>query len=1771
MADETVPPPEKPEKEQELPPNLVERGLKMQPPFSPRGEPHLGYDPPSKVSDEVLVDPKGTPYFLHDRQGKKFGPFANGVPDDSPTAPLMREEARIRINGATQETPQEGSFYSRTQWATLLTQWASANMLSRASDDPDYQEHLARQDQETVGRMLREERAQHLAGMRRDKAIPDFTRPYDDRYVSGTGKLHVPLQAPNTEALMSSFTGKHFDPKELTHDQMVLLGGITVEAEVWDMGAGDTGKVVRPMVMPMLKALAPNGWLKFQKEARRRAGYDQVGAARGASILRGVTPFADTVYGPLTKEQNEMLELGDPNFHTWETVSGVASLVVGGYKAGGMIWEKGAKAGWSTKKIIALDMIANGAMGMAYSHAAPGLVANWQGKPDDDLLNFAEAATISGVFGLGIQGVKWLRGSRMKVVSDELRLLEDAMGNPQKVDELAERMRQKMVAQRGADEAVPRPSDVKADDIDVAFDVTKKKGVPSRTLFKLKEWMSSTGRQKQVKQLQREMQNELGADLYRMSVTTRRMQEAIEKNFGQITPEVQDAINLALREGTGYGHLPPEVALRIIETRAHIDHMSNLLLAGDDLPKHLRVKIDANKGAYIHRSYEVFENPKKWQEILKKEHDEYKKLDKEYKGKEGGRVPQRSLRQQAADYIELEHGDKIMADLVDANLKPKVALREGETIEKLFDKRIEQEVLDLLQRGEDTGAFSISSQSKIVDDILKARKEIPAPIRALWGEIDDPVRNTAITLINMAELARKSEMYRRMLSAGTGRLFFRDPKKGLGVLEIKTHVKRPIEKLEAQFNNTKGGEDFFHGDYFDLRGANEAVDFIYGKGFHVTDSVGDAAAVIKGRDVTPNVYSMRLKNGVDEVMLPLDAPVNKLPASVRKTIAKLDGDLQLPVRKLLESRGKNVTLRQFFDDVAGFAQKREAPWWREWEEWAATSPAASGRKVGKTGKLTAVELDRLRQGLGSMEDIQKNIFQPLQDAVARSTQGGKKYTGYVYTGPNGQKVKMFFNPDDLIISEVNLHKHTKWPKPQGDDYARGYEEVSKFEVMVPPKEVGGQSLIKTFESREAAESFASEWASKNVKTPPVGDDIIKLEGRQYGALDGHYTSKWMKEVLDTMEEPKFLGDGFFAKTANTINGVTAMNKTVLSHVTQQRNITGGFIMNLAAGRIGVTKMPDAARAAFTKLQSAPSDEAVKILDRYYRLGMVDESAMGAEAIGFMQNSLFKGFTAKYLADDATEAFTTMQKPGWLRSKAGDILKKPAQFYQATDNFMRITAFEVELARYTKAYADDIASGARTIPDIEREVAELVKNTYPTYSRVPKAIKWYRQQPLFGNFVSFRAEAIRTSYNIVGQGFKEVASSNPVIRMIGAKRLAGAGLVFGGGLTAGITAWNHANGVNPKQEQALRRFTPPWERNSKLKIKKRKDGAYTYVPTTHMNPYADYQRVYTAFMTSGEWPEENWYDELAEMAKSFTEPKIAMGALLNIKDNKDEFGRPIWNSNDKAGDKAAAMFLYMFDKTGPGSFASLEKLRGATQGETPNLTQEFMNNVAGLKIKTVDFNDPIKSPLVNKARAYASARRQMQSQFKREFTTKKWADMNELSAVYHDAQYRQWQAARSLYADISAARDDLGIDAKLVKRMLVNNGVSAAEYKLLSVGRFPAYDVPDSTRNEAKQKGISIPFTGVGGLRGPVTKRIEKIDSRTGKTSYQQVKKTPDFLDELFVRYADSDIALEPNSIFPEKAPLLKAGYELRTEPVKPPLQLQMERTKERQEERLKDK
>src|SRR6185312_3918305 len=106
-----------------------------------------------------------------------------------------------------------------------------------------------------------------------------------------------------------------------------------------------------------------------------------------------------------------------------------------------------------------------------------------------------------------------------------------------------------------------------------------------------------------------------------------------------------------------------------------------------------------------------------------------------------------------------------------------------------------------------------------------------------------------------------------------------------------------------------------------------------------------------------------------------------------------------------------------------------------------------------------------------------------------------------------------------------------------------------------------------------------------------------------------------------------------------------------------------------------------------------------------------------------------------------------------------------KFYQYGDDFWKIIGFENEKRMWMDTGMPEA--------EAEKKAAQRIRDTYPTYSMVGKGIQSLRRFPLAGTFVSFPAEIIRTSYNMV----KYLAEDykNPKTRAMAMRR--GAGLAI----------------------------------------------------------------------------------------------------------------------------------------------------------------------------------------------------------------------------------------------------------------------------------------------------------------------------------------------------------------------------------------------------------
>jgi len=140
--------------------------------------------------------------------------------------------------------------------------------------------------------------------------------------------------------------------------------------------------------------------------------------------------------------------------------------------------------------------------------------------------------------------------------------------------------------------------------------------------------------------------------------------------------------------------------------------------------------------------------------------------------------------------------------------------------------------------------------------------------------------------------------------------------------------------------------------------------------------------------------------------------------------------------------------------------------------------------------------------------------------------------------------------------------------------------------------------------------------------------------------------------------------------------------------------------------------------------------------------------------------------------------------------------------------------------------------------IKQISAQYIKNTYPNYGMVPAIVKNWRRLP-FGNFVAFNSEIIRNLVSASMYTGRELTSSNPWVRKMGARRLMGmATTLYGvdktiGGVTELLTD------IDEKTMNAYRKFYSPWYKKGHKTYpisKVGKDKSFWEFDQTLENPY-----------------------------------------------------------------------------------------------------------------------------------------------------------------------------------------------------------------------------------------------------------------------------------------------------------------------------------------------
>jgi len=476
--------------------------------------------------------------------------------------------------------------------------------------------------------------------------------------------------------------------------------------------------------------------------------------------------------------------------------------------------------------------------------------------------------------------------------------------------------------------------------------------------------------------------------------------------------------------------------------------------------------------------------------------------------------------------------------------------------------------------------------------------------------------------------------------------------------------------------------------------------------------------------------------------------------------------------------------------------------------------------------------------------------------------------------------------------------------------------------------------------------------------------------------------------------------------------ITQMNKTVLSLQTQMRNVTTAAMFATANGHVGAgASVMDSYRMFMDDLLGATKNpkEFARKLKEALDNGALDSSTVAQELEQIVPELMGK---SSFFGKTVTRGGTTDELMKFMFTNKGIIGKigsKATEAYQMGDNLWKFYGFNYSKSQLLPAFKnmDDVRSyfklvegyefrpfkmdgTKKTLKDAIAEAAGLdIRNTYPNYSMIPTLVQNVRMIPFYGNFVAFRSEMYRNSFQIMKRGTRMLRSENPYVRQIGARKLVGFATTLG---VAGPVAMDSAKtltGITDEMYQAYKdSFAAPFEKAADMMpvTEQQDDGSWKANNLSTMIPYAAVTEPFKEGLQT--WREGPDADEsnakvfamsILNTFKSATAPffepsifaetggEVASGFEM---DNDGEFtgdfktknGSTITNwKNDP--DWIQKLTYHMYKKLGPTTLLAAEKIAMALGGDLTKSGRQydlFETVIQQLTGVSVSKQDPAKS-------------------------------------------------------------------------------------------------------------------------------------------------------------------------------------------------------------------
>ena len=490
-----------------------------------------------------------------------------------------------------------------------------------------------------------------------------------------------------------------------------------------------------------------------------------------------------------------------------------------------------------------------------------------------------------------------------------------------------------------------------------------------------------------------------------------------------------------------------------------------------------------------------------------------------------------------------------------------------------------------------------------------------------------------------------------------------------------------------------------------------------------------------------------------------------------------------------------------------------------------------------------------------------------------------------------------------------------------------------------------------------------------------------------------------------------------------------------------RNFYGNIPFAIANGHFRITHMGNAIGMVRRDLSEAffggnkLTGEFKTLRERFASEGIHNRRALHSVAteLGVISDNVYSGEIKALLSDMGLvidQAHPTDFRR--IRNAFQTATERATDIYSAMDDVWKLYG-----------WFNEIANG-KSLED----AAKIVRDTYPTYSNIPRYAQELRRFPVLGTFFSFPAEVVRVGKNTAKLAFQEAKQGNP-------RRLVG--LMGAAAATFGTAkAFQYANGITDEEQHALREFVAPWEVNGQLVITDIDDETVTFYNTSYTDPWSVISDPVRAVLNAEQRGEPG--EGMRDAAFEFFEPFLGEGLFTEkvidwARNKKKSSGQPVYNEEDSTRDKFVKSALHIGEAIAPpltpgigSQYMRLEKEQKKEvdeYGRRNLIGQELTNLSTGLRKRTVNKQQSLKYRLWDIRKRIADANQIFSRETVREtatvddFRSVRKKSESSRRKIFEDFQ-RTLHAARVLgisERDIALTLDDTGMPKEVRDRWL----------------------------------------------------------------------------------------------------------------------------------------